>query len=116
MKCKGCGAELGSSMSAYCPDCHKQAALRNLHEAREKAVAGAMKTLRRYGIDLRPARPSDRYDVRVSIDGDMWCCLYGENLQDGLAGFGATPGAACRAFDHAWDNEAELAAREKVDG
>lgn len=27
---------------------------------------------------------------KVSIDGDQWCVLYGENLQDGVAGFGDT--------------------------
>lgn len=25
---------------------------------------------------------------KVSIDGNQWCVLYGENLQDGVAGFG----------------------------
>jgi len=24
-------------------------------------------------------------------DGNQWCCLYGENLQEGIAGFGSTP-------------------------
>lgn len=27
---------------------------------------------------------------KVSIDGNQWCVLYGENLQDGVAGFGDT--------------------------
>lgn len=27
---------------------------------------------------------------KVSIDGNQWCVLYGENLQDGIAGFGDT--------------------------
>ncbi|MGO3930844.1 hypothetical protein NP284_21335 [Rhodopseudomonas pseudopalustris] len=38
-------------------------------------------------------------------DGDMWCALYGENLQEGVAGFGATPAAAMEQFDWAWRNE-----------
>lgn len=25
------------------------------------------------------------------IDGNQWCVLYGENLQEGIAGFGDTP-------------------------
>lgn len=28
---------------------------------------------------------------RFFIDGDMWCCMYGDNLQDGVAGFGKSP-------------------------
>jgi hypothetical protein len=39
---------------------------------------------------------------KVFIDGDQWCVLYGENLQDGVAGFGETPAKAVYAFDAAW--------------
>jgi hypothetical protein len=28
---------------------------------------------------------------KLSRDGNMWCFLYGENLQEGVAGFGETP-------------------------
>ena len=28
---------------------------------------------------------------RICVDGNQWCCLYGENIQDGIAGFGDTP-------------------------
>jgi hypothetical protein len=40
--------------------------------------------------------------VRVTPDGNMWCCLYGEDLMVGVAGFGETPAQACAAFDEAW--------------
>lgn len=39
---------------------------------------------------------------KLSIDGDQWCALYGDNLQDGVAGFGDSPDAAYSAFDTAW--------------
>jgi len=39
---------------------------------------------------------------KISIDGNQWCVLYGENLQDGVAGFGDSPDAASRAFDADW--------------
>jgi hypothetical protein len=39
---------------------------------------------------------------KLFIDGDQWCALYGENLQDGVAGFGKSPAAACDAFNAAW--------------
>ena len=34
---------------------------------------------------------SDDQEIRISRDGNMWCALRGENLQEGEAGFGATP-------------------------
>lgn len=39
---------------------------------------------------------------RIFVDGDQWCALYGENLQDGVAGFGDTPDKAMRNFDLNW--------------
>jgi len=38
---------------------------------------------------------------RVFIDGNAWCVLWGENLQDGVAGFGDTPMEAIYAFTKA---------------
>ena len=43
-----------------------------------------------FSIILRP---------RLFIDGNMWCALYGKNLQDGVAGFGETPALAMQDFD-----------------
>lgn len=50
-------------------------------------------------------RPSVLYRPALYPDGNMWCALYGENLQEGLAGFGETPDAAMKAFDEAWRAE-----------
>ena len=47
-------------------------------------------------------RPSVMYHPKIFIDGNQWCALYGENLQDGVAGFGDSPDLAMRAFDNAW--------------
>ena len=49
-------------------------------------------------------RPSYLLKPKLSIDGNQWCALYGENLQDGVAGFGDTPEAAFADFDKAWRN------------
>jgi hypothetical protein len=46
--------------------------------------------------------PHTRMRPAIYPDGDMWCALYGENLQDGIAGFGETPAAACADFDKNW--------------
>ena len=50
-------------------------------------------------------RPSYMLRPKLSLDGNQWCALYGDNLQDGVAGFGDTPDAACRQFDIRWLNE-----------
>jgi hypothetical protein len=42
---------------------------------------------------------------RVFPDGDRWCALFGENLQEGVAGFGKTPEHACADFDHNWRSQ-----------
>jgi hypothetical protein len=48
------------------------------------------------------SRPSIMLGLVPFRDGDAWCALYGDNLQDGIAGFGVSPDAACAAFDQAW--------------
>lgn len=47
-------------------------------------------------------RPSVLFRPALSIDGNKWCALYGDNLQDGVAGFGDSPDAAMRDFDTRW--------------
>lgn len=42
---------------------------------------------------------------RIFIDGSAWCVLYGDDLQNGVAGFGETPRLAVYAFNKAWDAE-----------
>lgn len=39
----------------------------------------------------------------IAIDGNQWCVLYGDNLQDGVAGFGDTPYLAVLDFTKAWN-------------
>lgn len=50
-------------------------------------------------------RPSVVFKPKLSRDGNQWCALYGENIQEGVAGFGASPQAAMYAFDDAWRKE-----------
>lgn len=50
-------------------------------------------------------RPSVLYRPSLAPDGNMWCALYGENLQEGVAGFGETPAKAMADFDLNWENE-----------
>lgn len=46
--------------------------------------------------------PSAIYRPSISIDGNQWCALYGDNLQDGVAGFGGSPALAMADFDKHW--------------
>ena len=41
--------------------------------------------------------------VTLCLDGDSWCALCGENLQEGVAGFGDTQEDALAAFEQAWE-------------
>ena len=50
-------------------------------------------------------RPSAVFRPGLSIDGNRWCALYGENLQAGVAGFGDSPALAMEAFDKAWHEQ-----------
>ena len=47
-------------------------------------------------------RPSVLYRPKLSVDGNQWCALYGDNLQDGIAAFGDSPADAMSKFDREW--------------
>lgn len=47
-------------------------------------------------------RPSTLMRPAVSVDGNQWCALYGEDLQRGVAGFGDSPALAMLDFDREW--------------
>lgn len=53
---------------------------------------------------LEQTRPSVLMRPSLYPDGDMWCALYGDDLQTGVAGFGKTPAQAMVAFDLEWMN------------
>lgn len=57
-----------------------------------------------YNYSCEINRPSYIHKPRLFIDGNMWCALYGENLQDGVAGFGGSPELAYQDFDKNWIN------------
>jgi hypothetical protein len=50
----------------------------------------------------RLTAPHVLYKPAISLDGDKWCALLGDNLQIGVAGFGDTPAEAMAEFDKAW--------------
>jgi hypothetical protein len=42
------------------------------------------------------------YQVFLAKDGDAWCALIGNNLQDGVSGFGETVQEALRDLADNW--------------
>lgn len=51
---------------------------------------------------LEQCRPSVLFRPTLSIDGNQWCALYGDDLQCGVAGFGDSPADAMWDFDRQW--------------
>lgn len=51
---------------------------------------------------VEQSRPVVVFRPTLKTDGDQWCFLLGENLQNGVAGFGSSPEAAAKDFDHQW--------------
>lgn len=47
-------------------------------------------------------RPSVFMRPKIYKDGNMWLCLYGDNIQEGVCGFGETPDKATHEFDAEW--------------
>ena len=77
------------------------------HEFQSLAAEAICHEARMAGVAIQSAaaqheRPSAVYRPRISIDGNQWCALYGANLQDGVAGFGASPAEAMWDFDRHW--------------
>ena len=60
----------------------------------------ALQGIEAAGYDM--SRPSVLFRPKLSKDGNQWCALYGENLQDGCVGFGDSPEKAMLEFDKAW--------------
>ena len=47
-------------------------------------------------------RPSVLFRPKLYMEGAQWCALYGDDLQNGVAGFGDSPSAAMHDFDDQW--------------
>lgn len=48
------------------------------------------------------SQPHVIYKPKLSKDGNQWCALFGENLQEGVCGFGDSPAEAMWDFDKDW--------------
>lgn len=55
-------------------------------------------------VEYERLRPFMLLRPRMFPDGNQWCALYGDNLQEGVAAFGDTPAKAAVQFDIEWLN------------
>jgi hypothetical protein len=69
-----------------------------LHEANLRVVHAAE------AVEQERGRPFMLLRPRLFPEGNQWCALYGENIQEGVAGFGDTPASAAVQFDIEWLN------------
>lgn len=51
--------------------------------------------------------PFKRVQIDLSLDGNMWCALIGDNIQEGTSGWGETPLLALQDLAQRWDFERE---------
>ena len=56
---------------------------------------------------MKQILPSVLYKPKLYKDGDMWCALYGEDIQSGVCGFGKSPGKAMDEFNRNWAKDYE---------
>ena len=54
---------------------------------------------------IESGSPFAIYRPKLFRDGDQWCALYGENIQEGVVGFGSSPLWAADAFNKAWGKD-----------
>jgi hypothetical protein len=47
-------------------------------------------------------RPCVLHKPKLYRDGNLWCVLFGPNIQEGVCGFGTSPDKAMKDFDKAW--------------
>jgi hypothetical protein len=59
--------------------------------------------MQNYSFNCERIAPHVIHNAKVYQDGDEFCCLLGENIQEGICGFGRTPREACNEFDRIWE-------------
>jgi len=50
-------------------------------------------------------RPFVLLKPNMGKDGNQWSALYGDNIQEGICGYGDTPEDAARDFDNNWNRQ-----------
>jgi hypothetical protein len=74
------------------------------YQAQLAGAAWQMAAAAHEEVAIEKKRPSMMLRPKIYPDGDQWCCLLGDDLQMGVAGFGDTPELAAKNFDDVWTN------------
>lgn len=84
---------------------HSQMAMSSISQAAQHIQASwQMAASAHEEVAIEQARPFMLLKPKMYPDGNQWCALYGENLQEGVSGFGDTPHKASIQFDVEWLN------------
>ncbi|SNS16436.1 hypothetical protein [Pseudomonas segetis] len=75
---------------------------RDMNIAHYFEMASAEARMAICSIQEEMTAPSAVYRPSISVDGNQWCALYGDDLQSGVAGFGDTPEQAMADFNKNW--------------
>ena len=75
---------------------HSSMAMNAICHAASMVQASIQQEISGYG------EPSAIYRPKVFPDGNLWCALYGDNVQEGVCGVGDTPAAAIYDFNQCW--------------
>ena len=59
------------------------------------------------GLCYDLTRPHVLYKPKLYPDGNQWCALLGDNIMEGVVGFGNSPHKAMSAFDSAFFKDME---------
>jgi len=50
-------------------------------------------------------RPCAVFKPTLTLDGNKWFALFGENIQEGVCGYGDSPAEAMYEFDKSWNQK-----------
>lgn len=78
-------------------DQENQAAIVNQFSYATEAMSNSARN-----IEINLSQPHILLRPKMFRDGNQWCCLYGDSLQEGVCGFGDSPYQAAMAFDGEW--------------
>ena len=76
---------------------HSSMAMNAISHAATMVQHGILQIFSEYG------EASVIYKPRLFKDGDQWCALYGDNIQEGVVGFGDCPARAMYNFNASWN-------------
>lgn len=71
------------------------------------AICYSVSTVQEYfqSLTCELTRPALLFKPLLSLDGNQWCALFGDDLQSGVAGFGDSPAEAMWDFDKQWNTK-----------